>query len=110
MSKNWELKPGDIVTAYGVGIFEVIEVLPRWNSKRGWNKYEHEENENSLNRIGDLITHRKLYDGQLKPIKAKTLNQCDSTFCTKISNIAVEQIKDLERRIEFYKQFIIKDE
>lgn len=110
MSKNWNLKPGDIITAYGVGIFEVVEIQPRWNSKRGYAQYEHEENENSLDRIGDLITHRKIYDGQLKPIKSKTIGQCDSFYCNKISDIAIEQIKDLERKIEFYKQFIPKDE
>jgi len=110
MPRNLDLKPGDITTAYWKGIYVVVSVQPRWNSKRGWGYLEHEENENSLERIGDLVTLRQLHTGELKPIKTTTNKSCDSAFCTKISDLAVEQVKDLERKIEFYKQFIPKDE
>lgn len=55
MSKNWDLKPGDITTAYNKGVYEVISVQPRWHSKRCYYDYEHEENEYSLDRIGMLL-------------------------------------------------------
>lgn len=99
MSKNWDLKPGDITTAYNKGVYEVISVQPRWK-----------ENEYSLDRIGDLVTLKRIYSGELKPINSKVNNACDSSYCTKISDIAVQQIKELERKIEFYKQFIPKNE
>ena len=110
MSKNWDLKPGDIVTSYYKGVYEVINVQPIYKSKRGWVYEEHEVNENSLERFGDLVTVKQIYTGELKPYKGKVNRQCDSCFCSKISDIALEQIKDLERKIEFYKQFIPKDE
>ena len=110
MSKNWDLKPGDITTAYNKGVYEVISVQPRWNSKRGNYQDEHEENEYSLDRIGDLVTLKRIYSGELKPINSKVNDACDSSYCTKISDIAAKQIKELERKIEFYKQFIPKDE
>ena len=105
MSKNWDLKPGDITTAYNKGVYEVISVQPRWISKRGYHEYEY-----SLDRIGDLVTLKRIYSGELKPINSKVNDACDSSYCTKISDIAVQQIKELERKIEFYKQFIPKNE
>lgn len=110
MSKNWDLKPGDIVTSYFKGVYEVIKAVPRYKSKRGYHYYEHEENENSVERVGDIVTLRQIYTGELKPYKGKVTRQCDSGYCSKVSGIALEQIKDLERKIEFYKQFIPRDE
>jgi hypothetical protein len=108
MAKNLNLKPRGIVTVYTSGVFEVVKIQLRYASKHGTCEYE--ENENSLHRIGDLITYKKLYDGNLKPVRSKTFNQCDSAFCVKISDTALEQIEELERKIEFYKQFIPKNE
>ena len=102
---NNKLVVGDIVTSYYKGIYKVVEVRQRWRSQ-DYKRYSTEFTEATPTRINDLIRIVQIYNSELKPVKSKVVKQCDALYCKKISDIASQQVLDLERKIEFYKQFL----
>lgn len=103
MSKNKDFKPKDLVTlTFKKGIYEVISIKQRWESKRG-NACEFEDNEYSGKRINDLIVLKQVYSKNSKQDVESCIFMSDSSFCVKLCNVLTERIEDLERQISVYK-------
>lgn len=95
------LKPGDLITAYHKGIWEVVSVERRYYTET---LLLGTKDKNLGDEYSPLIHYKSVLDSKFRPAKNQKPQSCDIQYCTKIDDrYCMEQIKNCLEQIAVLK-------